>query len=78
MIDTLKNLPAGASAVIDSIRGDDVTASRLKSLGFRSGMSVQVLRSNSNCQHVRVGSTEWAIRHNDAESVKIIPREQSR
>jgi Fe2+ transport system protein FeoA len=70
---TLKNLPAGVTAVIADIVSDHSYTSRLKSMGFRSGQSIQVLRQTSHVMHVRVGSTEWAIRNQDAELVKIIP-----
>ena len=73
MTDTLNNLSAGDTAVIDDIVSDHSYTSRLKSMGFQSGQSVQVLRRTAHCMHVRVGSTEWAIRNQDAELVKIIP-----
>ena len=78
MTDRLDCLRPGASAVIDSIEKDYDWGARLQSLGFRPGAVVQVLRSNRNCMHVRIGSTEWAIRHKDAESVKIIPENPSK
>ena len=73
MIHTLNNLLTGQSAVIDSIVGDHDYTSRLISMGFRSGQSIQVLRRTAHCMHVRVGSSEWAIRNQDAKLVKIIP-----
>ena len=78
MIHTLNNLLTGQSAVIDSIVSNQDYSSRLMSMGFRTGQSIQVLRQTSHVMHVRVGSTEWAIRNQDAELVKIVPREQSR
>ena len=76
--DTLNNLSAGVTAVIDDIEDNHSYTDRLKSMGFRSGQSVQVLRQTSHVMHVRVGSSEWAIRNQDARLVKIVPREQSR
>ena len=71
---TLKNLPAGSTATIDDVVGDHSHAFRLKSMGFQAGQNIQVLRQTSHVMHVRVGSTEWAIRNRDAELVKIIPQ----
>ena len=76
--DTLNNLSAGVTAVIDDIEDNHSYTDRLKSMGFKSGQSVQVLRQTSHVMHVRVGSSEWAIRNQDAKLVKIVPREQSR
>ena len=78
MTDTLNNLLPGDTATIDDIVSDHDYTSRLKSMGFRSGQSIWVLRQNAHCMHVRVGTTEWAIRNQDAKLVKIVPREQSR
>jgi Fe2+ transport system protein FeoA len=76
--DTLNNLSAGITATITDIVNGHSHSDRLKSMGFRPGQNIQVLRQTSHVMHVRVGSTEWAIRNQDAELVKIIPREQSR
>ena len=78
MTDTLNNLSAGVTAVIDDIVSNHSYTDRLKSMGFQSGQSVQVLRQTSHVMHVRVGSTEWAIRNQDAELVKIIPENPSK
>jgi Fe2+ transport system protein FeoA len=78
MIDTLDNLSAGITATIEGIVINHNHSFRLKSMGFQPGQSIQVLRRTSHVMHVRVGSTEWAIRNQDAKLVKIIPREQSR
>ena len=76
--DTLNNLLAGVTATIADIVSGHSYTDRLKSMGFRSGQSIQVLRRTPHCMHVRVGSSEWAIRNQDAKLVKTIPREQSR
>lgn len=73
---TLHNLTAGGVAIIETVDGN--YSARLKSMGFRSGQMVQVLRRTAHVMHVRVGSTEWAIRDRDAESVKIIPENPSK
>ena len=70
---TLNNLLVGTSATIDDVVGDHSHAFRLKSMGFRSGQSIRVLRQTAHVMHVRVGTTEWAIRNQDAKLVKIIP-----
>ena len=76
--DTLRDLSAGATAIIDHVAGNHSYSTRLQSMGFQSGQSIRVLRRTAHVMHVRVGSTEWAIRDQNAELVKIIPREQSR
>ena len=78
MTDTLNNLSAGVTAIIANIQGNHSYSNRLMSMGFRPGQSIRVLRQTPHVMHVRVGSTEWAIRNQDAKLVKIIPREQSR
>jgi Fe2+ transport system protein FeoA len=77
-VNTLNNLSTGSTATIDDIVSNHSYTDRLKSMGFRSGQSIQVLRRTPHCMHVRVGSSEWAIRNQDAKLVKIVPREQSR
>ena len=73
MIDTLNHLTAGSTATIDDIESNHSYSNRLQSMGFRSGRSIQVLRRTQHVLHVRVGSSEWAIRNQDAKLVKIIP-----
>ena len=73
MDNTLKDLLAGDIAIIDDIVSNHSYTDRLKSMGFRSGQNIQVLRRTPHCMHVRVGSSEWAIRNQDAKLVKIIP-----
>ena len=75
---TLKNLPTGSTATIDDVVGDHSHSFRLKSMGFRPGQNIQVLRQTAHVMHVRVESTEWAIRNQDAELVKIIPENPSK
>ena len=73
-VNTLNNLSTGSTAIIKGIVSDNSYTDRLTSMGFRSGQSVQVLRQTPHCMHVRVGSTEWAIRNQDAKLIKIIPQ----
>lgn len=69
---TLTELPAGSMASIISVRLD-----RLISMGITPGSNVRVLRRTTKCMHIKVGSTEWAIRNSTAENVTIrIPNEQ--
>ena len=76
--DTLRDLSAGATATIDDVAGNHSFSDRLRSMGFQSGQSIRVLRRTPHVLHVRVGSTEWAIRNQDAELVKIIPENPSK
>ena len=73
VLNTLSNLSVGSTATIESIVGGHSYTDRLKSMGFQTGQCIQVLRQTSHVMHVRVGTTEWAIRNQDAELVKIIP-----
>ena len=77
-MNTLNNLSTGVTAVIADIVSDHSYTPRLKSMGFRSGQSVQVLRQTPHVMHVRVGTTEWAIRNQDAKLVEIIPENPSK
>ena len=69
MILTLNDLKANDQAVIAS-----VTNERLQQMGIVPTQVVTVLRRMACCLHIRVGSTEWAIRDQDAKSVEIIPQ----
>lgn len=66
---TLNDLKADDRAVIAS-----VTNERLQQMGIVPTRVVTVLRRMVGCLHIRVGSTEWAIRDQDARSVEIIPQ----
>ena len=66
---TLNDLKADDQAVVAS-----VTNERLQQMGIVPTRTVTVLRRMVGCLHIRVGSTEWAIRDQDAESVEIIPQ----
>ena len=70
---TLNDLQAHDQAVIHSVSNE-----RLQQMGIVADRTVIVLRRMACCLHIRVGSTEWAIRDQDARSVEIVPREQSR
>ena len=70
---TLNDLKEKDQAVIESVSNE-----RLQQMGIVATRTVTVLRRGACCLHIRVGSTEWAIRDQDARSVEIIPREQSR
>jgi Fe2+ transport system protein FeoA len=66
---TLNDLKVNDQAVIGS-----VTNERLQQMGIVATKTVTVLRRMVGCLHIRVGSTEWAIRDQDAKSVEIIPQ----
>ena len=65
---TLNDLKEQDVAVIASVANE-----RLQQMGLVATRTVTVLRRMACCLHIRVGSTEWAIRDQDAKSVKIIP-----
>ena len=64
---TLNDLKTHDQAVIAG-----VTNERLQQMGIVATRTVTVLRRGACCLHIRVGSTEWAIRDQDAKSVEII------
>ena len=66
---TLNDLKEKDQAVIHSVSNE-----RLQQMGIVPTKIVTVLRRMACCLHIRVGSTEWAIRDQDAKSVKIIPQ----
>ena len=66
---TLNDLKEHEIAVIDSVANE-----RLQQMGLVAARTVTVLRRMATCMHIRVGSTEWAIRDRDARTVTIIPR----
>jgi Fe2+ transport system protein FeoA len=65
---TLNDLKERDVAVIASVANE-----RLQQMGIVATRTVTVLRRMACCLHIRVGSTEWAIRDQDARAVKIIP-----
>ena len=65
---TLNDLNEKDVAVIDSVANE-----RLQQLGIVATKTVTVLRRMVGCLHIRIGTTEWAIRNQDTKSVKIIP-----
>jgi len=70
---TLNDLQEQEQAKIETVNNE-----RLQQMGIKPNTTVKVLRRGACCLHIRVGSTEWAIRDRDAEQVTIVPREQSR
>lgn len=72
---TLVDLAAGESAVIEDIVGNDVQhVKRLQGLGLRKGKVIKVLRKGltGSPLHVKVNTTELAIRQKDAENIRIL------
>jgi len=67
---TLKTLPLGVPAVIAAVT-DTESGARLQSMGFRPGRHIVVLRDKAGCRHVRVGSTEYAIRNITADLIEL-------
>jgi Fe2+ transport system protein FeoA len=64
---TLNDLKERDVALIASVANE-----RLQQMGIVATRTVTVLRRMATCMHIRVGSTEWAIRDQDARAVKII------
>jgi Fe2+ transport system protein FeoA len=67
---TLKTLAVGVRAVIAGVANIE-SGARLQSMGFRPGSHIVVLRDKAGCRHVRVGSTEYAIRNATADLIEL-------
>jgi Fe2+ transport system protein FeoA len=65
---TLNDLKEKDVAVIDSVSNE-----RLQQLGIVPSKTVTVLRRIPCCLHIRIGTTEWAIRDQDAKAVTLTP-----
>jgi ferrous iron transport protein A len=75
MNSSLTTLPLGTAASISAINASEGLFHRLAAMGFRVGKSVQVMRraAFSGPIHVRVGSTDIIIRHQDARCIELLP-----
>ena len=72
---TLVDLAVGESAVIEDIVSNDTQhVKRLHGLGLRKGKVIKVLRKGltGSPLHVKVNTTELAIRQKDAENIRIL------
>jgi Fe2+ transport system protein FeoA len=67
---TLADLPAGASAVVESIGGDPGLQARLTAQGFAPGIAVHVVQRVPTFV-VEVGETTVALEHRVAAAVKL-------
>ena len=71
---TLADLNINEEAVIDCLDVDDESYHRrLNGMGFRCGSKIIVIRKSpfNGPIHVRVGTTDFAIRRSDAESIIV-------
>ena len=72
---TLADLTVGEVAIIKDLHFDDDGYNRrLYGLGLRIGKEIQVLRKalTGSPLHVRIGTTDLAIRHSEAKNIHII------
>jgi ferrous iron transport protein A len=69
----LSELSPGQEGIIASVDGAEGLRKRLQALGFRAGRAVVVLRRASlrGPLHVRLGTTDVALRPADAGSVLL-------
>ncbi|OCR01663.1 iron transporter [Oscillatoriales cyanobacterium USR001] len=69
----LGQLLPGETAIISEIQAEEGLQQRLRALGFRTSRQVQMIRRAAflGPLHVRVGTTEVMLRHNDAKGIKI-------
>lgn len=66
-------LKAGESGVINAIHSEEALYHRLAAMGFRIGKRIEVIRTArfNGPLHVRVGSTDIALRRNEARLIEI-------
>ena len=71
----LTRLAPGDDAVIAAVEGPEGLRQRLAALGFRAGRVVRLLRRGafSGPLHVRLGTTEVALRAGEASRVAVRP-----
>ena len=71
---SLADLAVGDVAVIQNINSDDIQhVRRLQAMGLRLGVEIKVLRKalTGSPIHIKVNTTELAIRQKDAENIHI-------
>jgi len=73
MLFTLSSLKVGEVAVIANLMAETGLHHRLLALGIRPGRQVSLLRRAwfSGPLHLRVGTTELMLRHQDAQQVHV-------
>lgn len=67
----LSDMNVGETGTIIGIHKNHAYTNRLESFGFVLGAKLEVLRCNKKAMHIRVGSTEWAIRRSTAEIIEV-------
>ena len=72
---TLEQLPVGESGLIEDVLGQEALRARLLALGLRVGREVAVIRRAwlGGPLHIRVGSTDIALRRKEAKLVRLAP-----
>jgi ferrous iron transport protein A len=70
---TLADLSPGQSAIIAEVHGDPQLRARLLALGLRTGREVAVIRRAwlGGPLQVRIGSTDLAMRRQEAHLIRI-------
>ena len=68
---TLNDLQFGEKGVIISLNMDEVLCHRMYGMGFIIGKTIEVLRRTKHTLHIKIGTTEYAIRHTDATNIGI-------
>ncbi|MBK6981080.1 MAG: ferrous iron transport protein A [Betaproteobacteria bacterium] len=73
----LSELAPGDRGVIAAVDGPEGLRKRLAALGFRAGRAVVMMRRGSLCGplHVRLGTTDVALRPAEAAGVSLRPTE---
>ena len=67
----LSDMNTGETATIVGVFDNHDYTNRLKSFGFVLGARLTVLRVKQNAMHIRIGTSEWAIRRSTAEMVEV-------
>ena len=68
---TLNDLQFGRKGVIISLNMDETLCHRMSGMGFIIGKTIEILRRTKHTLHIKIGTTEYAIRHTDATNIEI-------
>ena len=71
---TLAQIPSGKTVEVQSVHFDEEFCKRCFALGLRCGAKVTVIRRSwfGGPIHIRIGTTDLAIRKNLANLVKVL------
>lgn len=74
LLQPLSSLTAGQTATVQALHVDSGFRFRLHALGFRTGKTLQVIRTApfDGPLHLRLGNTEVMLRQQDAANIEVL------